>query len=130
MWGLWQVRFASWNHDVVEAATQIAHEPVSLADHLGTGQRLEAAHRPSPPFQMLMVALDPLLHLLASDVRDLRQDGSKRGWVDRCSVYHRQRGHNLGAFDCTCQERGSCGKGLCKVIEDETGTRMSYDDAV
>ncbi len=51
---------------------EIAHEAVSLADDLSTGERLEAAHRTRPAFKMLMVALNPLLHHLAFDVLDRR----------------------------------------------------------
>ena len=66
------MRVATWNPKVVEPAAQIAHEPVPGTDDLSARERLEAAHRARPPFQMLMVALDALLLHLAPDVYDLR----------------------------------------------------------
>ncbi len=65
--------------DVVKRVAQIAHEGVSGTDDLRTWQRLEAAHRACPPFQMLMVTLNPLLLHLAFDVHDLRYDCGEWG---------------------------------------------------
>ena len=59
---------------------------MSLADNLGARQPLEAAHRAGPPLEVLMVALDALLHQLAGDVRHLGQDCGEGWWVDRRSI--------------------------------------------
>src|SRR4051794_16714883 len=96
------------NTECVEPAAQIPHEPMPCTDDLSTRERLETTHRPRPPFQMLMVALDALLHHLAFDVLDLRQDCGERGRIDCRPVSHRNRGCDLSAFDGPCQERGGC----------------------
>lgn len=66
---------ANGSRYIVEPIAQIAHESVSLADTLGTGQRPEPAHTAYAALEMLMVALDALLLHLASDVLDLWQAG-------------------------------------------------------
>jgi hypothetical protein len=74
MLALVEARIAIRNTESVEPTAQIAHEPMTLADDLRTWQRLEPAHRARPPFQMLVVPLNALLHYLPCDVFDLGQD--------------------------------------------------------
>lgn len=71
------------NPTVVEAVAEIAHEPITLADDLGTPECLEAAHRASSSFEMLMVTLNPLLLHLAPDVHGFSRDCCKRGRIAR-----------------------------------------------
>ncbi len=82
---------------------------MALAHDLCAGERLEAAHRPRPPFQMLMVALDALLRELARDVLDLRQDHGECGRIDRRSIRCRQSGRHMSALNRPRQERCGCG---------------------
>jgi hypothetical protein len=56
----------------IEPVAQIPHEPVSFADHLRTGHRLEAAHAPAASLEMFVVTLDALLDHLAHAVLDIR----------------------------------------------------------
>ena len=68
-----------------------------------------------------MVALDPLLHQLAFDVRDLRQHCGKRRRINRRFVSRRQTGCDLGTLDRLRQERGSRGSIAC-------GADVNVDD--
>jgi hypothetical protein len=67
----------------IKAVPQVTHEAVAVAHHLRTPQALEAAHTPRAPFQMLVIALDPLLFRLAREVLRLRHDGPERRWIGR-----------------------------------------------
>ncbi len=59
----------------VEAVAQVAHEAVPVAYHLRAAEPLEPTHTPRAPFEVLVVALDPLLLHFARDVLRLRHDG-------------------------------------------------------
>jgi len=76
---LGDVGIAAGNSKDVEAIAQVPREPVTLADDLRAGERLEAARAPRPAFEMLVITLDALLLRFARDVLSLRRCNAAGG---------------------------------------------------
>jgi len=95
----------------VEAVPQVAHEAMALTHHPRAAELLEAADTPRPPFEVLVITLDPLLLHFARDVLRLRHNRPQRRRIRRRLVRRDAAGPRLGPCGRLLKE----GRGCCRI---------------
>jgi len=90
-----------WFAQPVELIAQVAHEAMAVTHDLSASEWLEAAHTACPPFEVLVITLDPLLLHLARDVLRFRTTARRGGgYVGALSVVTRCGRTSVRAIAC------------------------------